>query len=64
METNDSAETKETLLAVGGIALIIFGAGMVMTHPIVRRYLGQASVGEILEAAIPDVERYLKIRSM
>jgi hypothetical protein len=61
------AETRETLLLVGGLSLMFFGAGLVMTNPTVRRYLGQASiggVGDLVQMALPDLERYLKIRSL
>ncbi len=61
------AETKETLLLVGGLSLMFFGAGLVMTNPTVRRYLGQASiggVGDLVQMALPDLERYLKMRSL
>jgi hypothetical protein len=30
----------------------------------VRRYLGQIGVGNLMTAALPDVDRYLKLRSM
>jgi hypothetical protein len=49
---------------MGGVALMIFGAGMVLSNPVIRRYLGQTNVGGLLSASIPDVERYLKLRSM
>ena len=45
---------------------MMFGAGLVMTNPTVRRYLGQASVGgvgDLVQMALPDLERYLKLRS-
>jgi hypothetical protein len=61
------AETKETLLLVGGLSLMFFGAGLVMTNPTVRRYLGQASiggVGDLVQMALPDLERYLKMRAL
>ena len=32
---------KETLYMLGGVALVIFGAGLVLSNPTVRRYLGK-----------------------
>jgi hypothetical protein len=60
----EAADSKDVLMAIGGVALIVFGAGLVMNHPFVRRYLGQAGIGGFLAAAIPDIERYIKLRSM
>jgi hypothetical protein len=55
---------KETLYLLGGVALVIFGAGLVLSNPTVRRYLGQLGVGNIASAALPDIERYFRLRSM
>ncbi len=63
MNNNDSYD-KETLFLFGGLALVIVGAGFIVSHPAIRKYLGQASIGDLVEAAAPDLERYLKLRSM
>jgi hypothetical protein len=55
---------RETLYMLGGVALIVFGAGLVLSNPVVRRYLGQLGIGSLAETALPDLERYLKLRSM
>jgi hypothetical protein len=55
---------KETLYMLGGVALVIFGAGLVLSNPTVRRYLGQVGVGNLATAALPDLERYFKLRAM
>jgi len=55
---------KETLYMLGGIALVIFGAGLVLSNSTVRRYLSQLGVGNIASAALPDIERYFRLRSM
>ena len=60
----DSNETRDTLFLLGGLSLILFGAGLVITNPVVRKLLGEANVGGLLKTAIPDLERYMKIRSM
>ena len=36
---------KETLYMLGGVALVIFGAGLVLSNSTVRRYLGQLGIG-------------------
>jgi hypothetical protein len=55
---------KDTLYMLGGLALVLFGAGLVLTNPNVRRYLGQMGVGNFASAALPDLERYFRLRSM
>jgi hypothetical protein len=61
---SESTETRDTLFLLGGVALMVFGAGLVVTSPTVRRYLGNVNVGGLLHAAVPDLERYLRLRSM
>jgi hypothetical protein len=60
----DSAETRDTLLIFGGMALMMMGAGLVLTTPVVRRYLGGLNVASLLQNAAPDFERYLKLKAM
>ena len=55
---------KETLYLLGGAALILVGAGLILSNSHVRRLMGQVGAGDLLSAAMPDVERYLKLRSM
>ena len=62
--TNGSASDKDTLYMLGGVALVIVGAGLVLTNPTVRRYLGQMGIGNFASAALPDIERYFRLRSM
>ena len=62
MEINGT--DKETLYMLGGIALVIFGAGLVLSNPTVRRYLSQVGLGDIASSALPDLERYFRLRSM
>jgi hypothetical protein len=59
-------DAKDTLFMMGGVALVIFGAGLILSNPIVRRYMGQAGIGglSLLGAAMPDVEKYLRLRNM
>jgi hypothetical protein len=62
--SNHDGSDKDTLYMLGGAALILFGTGLILSNPIVRRYLGQMGVGNLVLAALPDVDRYLKLRAM
>lgn len=67
-EFSESADTngtdKDTLYMLGGAALVLFGTGLILSNPVVRRYLGKLGVGNLVTAALPDVDRYLKLRNM
>jgi len=60
----ESIETRDTLFLFGGLALVLFGAGLVITNPAVKKLLGGANLGGLIQHAIPDFERYMKLRSM
>lgn len=62
--TNDNGSDKDTLYLLSGAALMLFGAGLILSNRQIRRYLGQVGVGNLLTAALPDVDRYLKLRNM
>jgi hypothetical protein len=62
--TNGSGTDKDTLYMLGGVALIVFGTGLILSNPFVRRQLAQLGVGNLASAAMPDLERYLKLRAM
>jgi hypothetical protein len=59
-----SGTDKETLYMLSGVALMIFGAGLILSNPTIRRYLGQTGVGNFVTAALPDLEKYFRLRSM
>jgi hypothetical protein len=63
-EDAEFGSNKDTLYMLGGAALILFGTGMILSNPVVRRYFGQIGVGNLLLAALPDVDRYMKLRAM
>jgi len=63
-EENGNSTDMETLYMLGGVALVVFGAGLILSNPTVRKYMGEIGVGNLLGAAVPDVERYFKLRSM
>jgi hypothetical protein len=62
------------LYIVGGLALLVAGAGLIMAHPVVRQQLRDGlgrvlpgipeSLSGGLSTVVPDFQRYLKIRSM
>ena len=74
MENSGSNDSKDMLYIVGGLALLIAGAGLIMAHPTVRQQLRSnlqrilPDVPENLSAGlstvVPDLQRYMKIRSM
>lgn len=59
-----SAEDRDTLLMLSGIALMVFGAGLILSNPVAQRYLSKLGVGNLTSAALPDLERYLRLRAM
>ncbi len=61
---NGSFSDKDTLFMLSGVALIVFGAGLILSNPIAQRYLGQLGLVNIAQGALPDLDRYLKLRSM
>lgn len=61
---NGSFNDKDTLFMLGGVALMVFGAGLILTSPIARRYMGQLGMGDLANLALPDLDRYLKLRAM
>ena len=61
---SDAGTDKDTLFMLGGVACIVFGAGLILSNPLIRRYLGQMGVGNLVQGALPDLDRYIKLRSM
>jgi len=54
----------DALFMAGGVALMVFGAGLVLANPYVRGLLSQLGVGNLAQAALPDLERYIRLRDM
>lgn len=59
-----SHDDRDTLLMLSGIALMVFGAGLILSNPVAQKYLGKIGVGNLTSAALPDIERYLRLRAM
>jgi hypothetical protein len=74
MENDGAGDSKDMLYLVGGVALLIAGAGLIMAHPAVRRQVQEGlgrimpgipeKLGGSLATVVPDFQRYMKIRSM
>jgi hypothetical protein len=63
-ENGNGTSDKDTLFMLSGVALVVFGAGLILSNPIARRYLSQFGLGNLAQGALPDLDRYLKLRSM
>jgi hypothetical protein len=62
--SNSNGSNKETLYMLGGVALVVFGVGLILSNPVVRRYMAQIGVGNLAQGVLPDIERYFKLRAM
>ena len=77
MEDNNSdRESRDWLYLTGGVALLVLGAGLIASHPAIRKSL-QSAIASIIpdvqnriggmsaiSAVVPDIQRYMKLRSM
>jgi hypothetical protein len=61
---NGNSTDKETLYMLGGLALVVFGAGLILSNPTIRKYMGEIGIGGLAQNIVPDVERYFKLRAM
>lgn len=61
---SDSSFDRDTLFMLSGVAFIVFGAGLILSNQLVRRYMGQMGIGNLAQAALPDLDRYLRLRAM
>jgi hypothetical protein len=60
----ETSNDRDTLLMLSGIALMVFGAGLILSNPVAQKYLGRLGIGNLTSAALPDLERYLRLRAM
>jgi len=63
-EDQNGSANKDTLYMLGGVALVVVGAGLILTSPIAKRYLGQLGLGDFASGIVPVMVRYVKLRSM
>jgi len=61
---NGHSGDRDTLFMLSGVALMVFGAGLILSNPGAQRLLSRFSVGKLGEGVLPDIERYLRLRSM
>jgi hypothetical protein len=71
---DNGSDNKDALYLMGGLALMVLGAGLVLTHPGVRKAVSAGLSGVLpdlqgrflpdLTGLGPDVQRYMKLRSM
>ncbi len=62
--STDGADDKSTLFLLSGVALVVFGAGLIISNPFIRKYMSQLGVGGLAQAAMPDIARYFRLRAM
>ena len=73
-EKANGAVDRDMLYLMGGLALMVLGAGLVATHPAVRKAVSgavssvlpdlQGKFGPDLSAVGSDLQRYMRLRSM
>ena len=73
-QNTESSDSKDMLYLMGGLALMVLGAGLVLANSSVRKTVvsGVAAVlpdlqGKLapdLSAIGPDIQRYMRLRSM
>jgi hypothetical protein len=63
-QENGTSFDKDLLLLVGGAALLVIGAGIILSNPEVKKYMGHLGVEDITRNILPDFDRYMKLRSM
>jgi hypothetical protein len=62
--SNGEATDHDTMMLFGGVAMLVFGAGLLLSNRTVRQYLGQVRLGDVIGSSVPDLEKYMKLRAM
>ncbi len=62
--SNGHSSDKDILYLLSGVALMVFGAGLILSNPNAQRLLSKVGIGNLSERVLPDIERYLRLRSM
>jgi len=58
--SGNSEETSDALLVLGGLALILLGAGVILSSPAARKYIDDLDIGRLLKRVAPELARNLK----
>jgi hypothetical protein len=61
---DNGTSDRDALLLFGGAACLLFGAGLILSSRTTQRLLGDVDAGSLLQTAVPDVQRYLRLRGM
>jgi hypothetical protein len=64
LDNHKAGRQNDMLLVVGGTALMVIGAGLLLTVPAVRKHLSNINVKALLQAAAPQFERYLNLTNV
>jgi hypothetical protein len=59
-----SEENRDNLLLFGGGALLLLGAGLILSNSSIRKHLGGLNLMNLVRAVAPDIDRYLKLKEM
>lgn len=73
--SNGSSGSNDMLYIFGGLALLVAGAGLIMSHPGIRQAVKEnanrllpggvpQNLTSGLSTVVPDFQRYMKIRNM
>jgi hypothetical protein len=55
---------KDTMCLLAGAALVLLGSGLILSNHAVRRHLRTVGIGNLVQAAMPTIEKYMKLRAL
>jgi hypothetical protein len=76
MTEQERADGQDTMVVAAGLALMMLGAGMILSHPRIRKSAlatlmpllpelqNSLSAGDLAASLLPEVDRYMRLRSM
>ena len=62
-EMNEQTDRGQLLKALGGAALVIVGVTLMLSHPTVRKAASQIRLSSLVSAALPGLERLMRMRT-
>ncbi len=60
---NRAEENRDTLLLFGGGALVLLGAGLLLSNSSVRKHLSGFNIMSLVRTVAPDLERLLNLKN-